>query len=197
MKKSDLDEKVYYDDSTTKVTASFIAGYKKIILPIDRVTDVIISHKSYSMYLCFVVCVLLIILLFTAPFLPTMLNVDLSSSVIWYAFTPIFGACCIWFRFIYENYVELYIKLDDEKKYLLRVITLGKRTILYDVADAVRAAVADRKARTAEDAMLDTDSLKIRRLKNMLIQSNLDMTPEIMELLEKKPEKQPQEAANG
>ncbi|MBR2435769.1 MAG: hypothetical protein IKB22_09895, partial [Lentisphaeria bacterium] len=113
------------------------------------------------------------------------------------AFTPIFGACCIWFRFIYENYVELYIKLDDEKKYLLRVITLGKRTILYDVADAVRAAVADRKARTAEDAMLDTDSLKIRRLKNMLIQSNLDMTPEIMELLEKKPEKQPQEAANG
>ena len=57
MKKSDLDEKVYYDDSTTKVTASFIAGYKKIILPIDRVTDVIISHKSYSMYLCIGGCI--------------------------------------------------------------------------------------------------------------------------------------------
>lgn len=184
MKKSDLEEKVYYDDSFTKVTASFIAGYKKIILPIPRVTDIIVSHKSYSMYICFILCLLQLIILITAPFLPVLVGLSVPMDCIFWFFIPVFGSCCIWFRFIYENYVELYIMLDDRKKYLIRVITLGKRTIIYDIADAVRAAVGDYHVRSQADQMHDTDSMKLRRLRNMLIESNLDMTEELKELLQ-------------
>ena len=191
MNRSDLEEKVYYDDSFTKVTASFVAGYKKIILPVPRIADIIVTHKSYSMYICFVTCLLLLLVLFSAPFLPSLTGFDIPLDYIFYCFIPLFGGCCIWFRFIYENYVELYIVLDDRKKYLLRVITLGKRTIIYDIADAVRAAVGDFRARSRAEAMQDTDSMKLRRLRDMLIQSNLDMTQELKEIL------QPPDAKDG
>ena len=191
MKRSDLEEKIYYDDSFTKVTASFIAGYKKIILPIPRVTDIIVTHKSYSMYVCFLVCLLLLLMLVSAPFLPSIIGLDIPMDYIFYFFIPVFGTCCIWFRFIYENYVELYIVLDDKKKYLLRVITLGKRTIIYDIADAIRASVGDCRARSQASAMQDTDSMKLRRLRDMLIQSNLDMTQELKDIL------QPPETQDG
>ena len=187
MKRSDLEEKIYYDDSFTKVTASFIAGYKKIILPIPRVTDIIVTHKSYSMYVCFLVCLLLLLMLVSAPFLPSIIGLDIPMDYIFYFFIPVFGTCCIWFRFIYENYVELYIVLDDKKKYLLRVITLGKRTIIYDIADAIRSALSDYRARTEEEAARDTDSLKLRRLRSMMMQSEVDMTPELRKLVETKP----------
>ena len=84
---------------------------------------------------------------------------------------------------IYENYVELYIQLDDDKKYLLRVITLGKRTIIYDIADAIHAALADHRAKDKmESSLHDTHTKRLRKLNNMLIESNLDKTPELMEL---------------
>lgn len=184
MNKHELTEKVYYDDSKTKVTASFIASYKEIILPIERVTDVIVTHKTYRMYICFLACVGLILALFFAPLLPLPEDIELPGGMIWYLFTPLFGGCCIWFRFIYEHYVELYIQLDDDKKYLLRVITLGKRTILYDIADAVREALADHKVKCeAESNFQESHTNRLRRINNMLIESNLDKTPELMEIL--------------
>ena len=183
MKYHDLTDKVYYDDAKTKVTSSFIASYKEIILPIERVKEVIVDHKTYRMYLCFFTCLLLLLALFFAPLIPVPCNFELPSGLIWYLFTPLFGGCCIWFRFIYENYVELYIQLDDDKKYLLRVITLGKRTIIYDIADAIHAALADHRAKDKmESSLHDTHTKRLRKLNNMLIESNLDKTPELMEL---------------
>lgn len=91
MKRSDLEEKVYYDDSFTKVTASFVAGYKKIILPISRVTDIIVTHKSYSMYVCFLICLLLLLMLITAPFLTSLIGFDIPMDYIFYFFIPVFG----------------------------------------------------------------------------------------------------------
>ncbi len=184
MKYHDLTDKVYYDDAKTKVTSSFIASYKEIILPIERVKEVIVDHKTYRMYLCFFTCLLLLLALFFAPLIPVPCNFELPSGLIWYLFTPLFGGCCIWFRFIYENYVELHIQLDDDKKYLVRVITLGKRTIVYDIADAIREAIADHKAKAdAENDLRDTHTSRLRRINNMLIESNLDKTPELMEIL--------------
>ncbi|MBR2425145.1 MAG: hypothetical protein IKB16_00225 [Lentisphaeria bacterium] len=179
----DLEEKVYFDDSKTKVTASFIASYKQIILPIERVKDVIVTHKTYRMYICFLTCLLLILALFGAPFIPVPENFNLPNGLIWYLFTPLFGGCCIWFRFIYENYVELHIQLDDDRKYQLRVITLGKRTIIYDIADAIHEAVGDYHAKSKlENKFQETHSRRLRKLNNMLIESNLDKTPELMEI---------------
>ncbi len=186
----DVEERVYYDDSKTKVTASFVAGYKQIILPIERITDVIVTHKSFSMYFCFIVCVLLLTALVVAPFSGTFLPFEIQTEYVWYYFMPVFGVFCIWFRFIYENYVELHVELNDGKRHLLRVITLGKRTVVYDIADAIRAAMGDYHSRSEAELMQDTDSMKIRRLRNMLIQSNLDMTPEIMSILNADPEMQ-------
>lgn len=184
MKNHELTDKIYYDDSKTKITASFIASYKEIILPIERVKDVIVTHKTYRMYICFLVCLGLIFSLIFAPFIPIPEKINLPNGLIWYLFTPLFGACCIWFRFIYEHYVELYIQLDDDKEYLLRVITLGKRTIIYDIADAVRAALADHKAKCkAESSFQESHTSRLRRINNMLIESNLDKTPELMEIL--------------
>lgn len=184
MKYHDLTDKIYYDDAKTKVTSSFIASYKEIILPIERVKEVIVDHKTYRMYLCFFTCLLLLLALFFAPLIPVPCNFELPSGLIWYLFTPLFGGCCIWFRFIYENYVELHIQLDDDKKYLVRVITLGKRTIVYDIADAIREAIADHKAKAdAEKDLRDTHTSRLRRINNMLIESNLDKTPELMEIL--------------
>ena len=184
MKYPDLTDKVYYDDSKTKVTSSFIASYKEIILPVERVKEVIVDHKTYRMYLCFLACVALILALFFAPLIPVPVDFDLPNGLIWYLFTPLFGGCCIWFRFIYEHYVELHILLDDDKKYPVRVISLGKRTIIYDIADAVRAAIADYNAKSnAENSLRDTHTARLRRINNMLIESNLDKTPELMEIL--------------
>ena len=187
MKKQDAEERVYYDDLETKVTASFVAGHKKIILPVERITDVIVTHKAYSMYLCFTICLCVILIFCLAPFLPAFLGVSVPIDKIWFFFVPVFGAGCIWFRFIYEHYVELYIRLDDGKNYLLRVITLGKRTVIYDIADAIRSALSDYRGRTEEEAARDTDSLKLRRLRSMMIQSELEMTPELRKLVETKP----------
>ena len=184
MKYHDLTEKVYYDDSKTKVTASFIASYKEIILPIERVKEVIVDHKTYRMYACFLSCLALILALFFAPLIPVPVGLNLPNGLIWYLFTPLFGGCCIWFRFISEHYVELHILLDDDKKYLVRVITLGKRTIIYDIADAIRGAIADYHAKSKdENCLRDTHSTRLRRINNMLIESNLDKTPELMEIL--------------
>ena len=187
IQKQDTEERVYYDDMETKVTASFVAGHRKIILPMERITDVIVTHKAYSMYLCFTLCLCAILAFCLAPFLPSLLGVSIPIDRIWFFFVPVFCAGCIWFRFIYEHYVELYIRLDDGKNYLLRVITLGRRTILYDIADAIRSALSDYRSRSREEAERDTDSLKLRRLRSMMMQSELDMTPELQQLLKIKP----------
>ena len=196
MKKQDAEERVYYDDMETKVTASFVAGHKKIILPVERITDVIVTHKAFSMYLCFTLCLCVILVFCLAPFLPPVFGFTLPIDKVWFFFVPVFGAGCIWFRFIYENYVELYIRLDDGKNYLLRVITLGKRTVLYDIADAIRSALSDYRSRSEEEAARETDSLKLRRLRSMVIQSEVEMTPELQKLVETKPKirKKPSQA---
>ena len=187
MQKQDAEERVYYDDMETKVTASFVAGHKKIIFPVERITDVIVTHKAYSMYICFTLCLCIILAFCLAPFLPSLFNVDISVDRMWFYFIPAFCAGCIWFRFIYEHYVELYVTLDDGKNYLLRVITLGRRTILYDIADAIRSARSDYRSRTEEEAARITDTLKLRRLRAMMMQSELEMTPELQQLLKIKP----------
>ena len=188
IQKQDAEERVYYDDMETKVTASFVAGHKKIILPVERISDVIVTHKAFSMYICFTLCLCVILIFCMAPFLPALFGFSLPIDKIWFYFIPVFCAGCIWFRFIYEHYVELYVRLDDGKDYLLRVITLGRRTILYDIADAIRSALSDYRARSEEEASRDTDSLKLRRLRSMLMQSELDMTPELQQLLKTKPQ---------
>ena len=187
MQKQDTEERVYYDDMETKVTASFVTGHKKIILPVERITDVIVTHKAYSMYICFMLCLCAILAFCLAPFLPSLLGINISIDRIWFYFIPVFCAGCIWFRFIYEHYVELYVRLDYRKNYLLRVITLGKRTVLYDIADAIRSALSDYRSRTEEEAARETETLKLRRLRTMMSQSELEMTPELQQLLKIKP----------
>ena len=183
MQKQDTEERVYYDDMETKVTASFVTGHKKIILPVERITDVIVTHKAYSMYFCFTLCLCVILAFCLSPFLPSFFGISISIERIWFYFIPVFCAGCIWFRFIYEHYVELYVRLDDRKSYLLRVITLGRRTILYDIADAIRSALSDYHSRTEEEAARETETLKLRRLRTTMIQSELEMTPELQQLL--------------
>lgn len=183
MNMNELDEKIYYDDSVTKVTASFVADYRKVIFPVERIKDVIVTHKSYSMYMAFLCCIFLILMLFLAPLIPPIGKFEISTEMVWYLFIPLFGTCCIWFRFIYENYVELYVVLDDDSKKLLRIITLGKRTIIYDIAEAIQSARQDRLQRSREEKLLDTDSLKLRRLRNMAMETSQDLTPELLALL--------------
>ena len=80
MKKQDAEERVYYDDLETKVTASFVAGHKKIILPVERIDDVIVTHKAYSMYLCFTLCLCVILIFCLAPFLPAVCGISIRMS---------------------------------------------------------------------------------------------------------------------